>query len=126
VVCIAERGAAAGALAGAITGALAAGIVKGLFEIRPPAFTANRQVIPPQNITSTPTTLLPSTNYKFAIVFFHGDGDPTLTLTVRRGNQTFTLAASSQALEMVINESLEIVASSGSGMSPTIEIGSLS
>jgi len=110
----------------ALASAVAAVMPGGLFKIRPPAFTAARQTIPPQSITTTPTTLLPSTTYKFAIVFFHGDGDPTLTLTVQRGASSFTLTAAEQAIETVANESLQITASSGTGNSPTIEIVYLS
>jgi len=117
-VCIAERGTLGGA-----AGSPSRSIVAGLMKIRPPAFTAARQVIQKHNITSTPTTLLPSANYKFVIVLFLGD----LTLTVQRGASSFTLTAADQAIELVvnINESLQTTASSGTGSRPTIEIVSL-
>ena len=103
---------------------LGGAIAAGLFKLKPPAVAINakRTVISPQSITATPATLLPATTYKFAIIFFHGDGDSTLTLTVTRGTQTFTLTGADQAIETVANESIQIDATSGSGNSPTIEI----
>jgi len=114
------------ALAGALTGAVAGGLVAGLMKVKGVTITSSRTMIQPQSITSTPTTLLSKTSYKFAIVLFHGDGNATLTLTVQRGSQTFTLTGAEQAIELVVNEDLTITASSGSGSSPTIEIVSLS
>lgn len=118
-----ERDALAGALSGAVAGGLVA--AAGLMKVKGVAVSANKTVIQSKSITSTPTTLLSKTNYKFAIVLFHGDGDATLTITVQRGSQTFTLTGAEQAIELVVNEDLSITASSGSGLSPTIEIASI-
>jgi len=109
---------------GAISGAIAGGIVSaGMWKIRqPPTISARRTTIDRQSIATTPSTLLAQTTYKFALIFFHGDGDSTLTLTVTRGTQTSTLTGIDQAIEVVANESIKIEATSGSGYSPTIEI----
>jgi len=117
-----------GFIEGLLGGAVAGGIVAGLMKIRPTptAITASREVIPRQNITAVPATLKDTTTYKFAIVLFHGDGDSTLTLTVTRGTQTFTLYGNEQAIEIVVNENFKVEATSGSGYSPTIEIAYLS
>ncbi|MEM4847782.1 MAG: hypothetical protein QW794_08505 [Thermosphaera sp.] len=98
----------------------------GLMKIRAVTIVASRATIQRQNITTTPATILQQTHYKFAIVLIHGDGDPTLTLTVTRGNQTFTLYGHEQAIEIVAEEDLKIEATSGSGYSPTVEIAYLS
>lgn len=98
----------------------------GLMKIRAIAVTSSRTTIQRQNITTTPTTILQQTHYKFAIVLFHGDGDSTLMLTVTRNNQTFTLYGHEQAIEVVADEDFKIEATSGTGYSPTIEITYLS
>lgn len=98
----------------------------GLMKIKAVTITTSRTTIQRQNIANTPTTILQQTHYKFAIVLFHGDGDPSLLITVTRGNQTFTLYGHEQAIEIVSDETLKIEATSGTGFSPTIEIVFLS
>lgn len=92
---------------------------KGLMKIRAPTLTSQRVTVPSTRITS-PATLYNNT-LRFAIVLFHGDGDPSVTLSVTRGSDVFTLYGNEQAIEIVANETLRIDAS-GNGATPTIEI----
>jgi hypothetical protein len=126
------RGLAREVVAGVIGGVIGAGLMK----IRappppPPAITASKQVIQPQSITAgASVTLKPTTTYKFTIILFHGNGDPQVRIDVIKGAVTETLRGNEQAIEVLANESITIVAvnedTATARNTPTIEIVSLS
>jgi hypothetical protein len=97
-----------GLVGGAVGGAL---VSFGLMKIAKTVITSNKVTVQQQTINAGATvTLLPSTTYKFAIMLFHGDGDPQVTLTVRTGTRTYTVNGDEQAIEVVANEQVEITA----------------
>jgi FtsP/CotA-like multicopper oxidase with cupredoxin domain len=117
-----------GLVGGAVGGAL---VSLGLMKIARTTITSNKAVIQRQPINAGATaTLLPATAYKFAIVLFHGDGDPQVQLTIRVGATTYTLRGDEQAIEVVAGETVEITAINTDTESPrntmTIEVASLS
>jgi hypothetical protein len=75
-------------------------------------------------------TLKSTTNYKFAIILFHGDGDAEITIEILRGGTFTSLYGNQQAIELIANEAIRIEAfntdKSSSRQTPTIEILSLS
>jgi hypothetical protein len=119
-----------GGLVGGVVGALA---TLGLMKISKPTqitITSNKQVIQPQSLNAGATaTLLPQTTYKFAIILFHGDGDPQVQLTVVVGGNTYIFNGDEQALEVLTNESITITANNtdtaNTHNTPTIEIAYL-
>jgi len=84
-----------------------------------------KQVLDP-GATATP---LPSTSYKFAIILFHGDGDPQVELTVKVNDKTYTLSGDEQAIEVIANETVEVTAvntdTENPHETPTVEVGYL-
>jgi hypothetical protein len=97
----------------------------------PPAITANKEVIQPRSITAGGSvTLKPSTTYKFAIILFHGNGDSQVRIDVIKGAVTESIRGNEQAIEVLANESITIVAvnedTATARNTPTIEIVSLS
>jgi hypothetical protein len=120
-----------GMLAGAVGGALA---TIGLLKIKPPPapITSNKQIIRPQSLAAGATgmTILPSTTYKFAIILFHGDGDAQIKLTVTVNGTSVTLYGNEQAIELLANQTISVVAdntdTTAARSTPTIEILSLS
>lgn len=120
-----DRDLAEGIAGGLIGGILASGLitataVTGLMRIRAP--TGRKEIIAKRTI-SEPTTLVEA-RYSFAIVLFHGDGDQTVELAVALNETQSTLRGNEQAIELVVGETLKVVAS-GSGATPTIEIASI-
>jgi len=116
-----------GFVGGLIGGALAS---FGIMKIAKAFITSSKQIISPQSISASGSaTLLPPTTYKFAIVLFHGDGEPQIQLTVKVNTKTFMLSGSDQAIEVVANETVEITATNTDTAStrntPTIEIAYL-
>jgi hypothetical protein len=72
--------------------------------------------------------LLPATKYRYAIVLFHGDGDAEVNIDVTVDGVTTTISASDQAIEVIANQSIQIVATNTSTLdksTPTIEIASI-
>jgi len=120
-----------GLVGGVIGGALA---TLGLMKISKPTqitITSNKQIIQPQSLNPGATaTLLPQTTYKFAIILFHGDGDPQIQLSVMVGSKTYTLSGDEQAIELIANESITITANNtdtaNPHSTPTVEIVSVS
>jgi hypothetical protein len=118
-------------VAGIIGGLVGAGLMK----IRappppPPAITASKEVIQPQSIgAGGSVTLKPSTTYKFAILLFHGDGEAQVRLDIAKGATTVSIFGNEQAIEVLANESITIVAvnedTTTARSTPTIEILSL-
>lgn len=105
--------------AGVVGGVVGAAAVGALMKI--PKISSEKLVIQSVEIGSTPT-VIHSAYYRFAIILFHGDGDATLTIKVNVGDVENTLLADEQAIELVANKYIEIIAQHGSGKSPTIEI----
>jgi len=108
----------------------------GLMRIRappppPPAITASKETIASQSVTAGGSvTLKPSTTYKFAIILFHGNGDPQVRLDITRNGVTESLYGNEQAIEVLANESIAITAvntdTTTARNTPLIEIVSLS
>jgi hypothetical protein len=119
-----------GLAGGLIGGVLVAGVA-GLMKIRKPVITSTKMRISPQSVSAGGSvTLLPPTMYKFAVILFHGDGDPEIQLAVKVGATTYTLSGDEQAIEVVANETVEITATNTDTANPrntmTIELASLS
>jgi len=96
-----------------------------------PKPSSGKQIIQKQVLDPGATaTLLPSTSYKFAIILFHGDGDPQVELTVKVDDKVYTLSGDEQAIEVAANETAEITAVNTDTTSPrntpTIEMASIS
>jgi hypothetical protein len=77
--------------------------------------TPSKQVIAKQTLNpNASTTLLPATQYKFAIVLFHGDGDPEVKHTITVNGVSAELMGDEQAIEVLADETLEITATNTS------------
>ena len=118
---------AKGFVGGLVGGAL---VSLGLMKLKPPvAISSNLEMIPQQSVNAgASVTLKSSTMYKFAIIVFHGDGDPQITITVTRGDASATLYGNEQAFEFVANQSVQITAQNTDTVThntPKIEILSL-
>ena len=114
---------------GVIGGIIGAGLMK--ITAPPPSITASKQVIASQGVTAGGSvTLKPSTTYRFAILLFHGDGNPQVRLDITKGATTISIYANEQAIEILANESIAITAvntdTANPRNTPTIEIVSLS
>jgi len=115
-------------IAGAVGGLIGAGLMK--ITAPPPSISSNKETIAKQTLPSGGNvTLKPSTNYKFAILLFHGDGDSQVRLDITRGATTISIYANEQAIELLANESISITAvntdTTAPRSAPTIEILSL-
>jgi hypothetical protein len=114
---------------GVIGGIVGAGLMK-ITIPPPPTITASKEIIN-RNIVGAgaTTTLKPSTNYKFAIILFHGDGEADVEVRIQ-GETTRTIRGNEQGIELIANESITITAQNlntgASRYHPTIEILSLS
>jgi hypothetical protein len=97
-----------GVIGGIIGGILATlGLAKKYkTEIKSDKQTIQKRALDP----GTKSALLQATQYKFAIVLLHGDGDPQVELTVKVNNKTYTLSGDEQAIEVIANETVEITA----------------
>jgi hypothetical protein len=101
-----------------------------LMLIKALKITPSKQVINKQSINAgASVTLLPATQYKFAIVLFHGDGDPEVKLSINVDTAVTELMGNEQAIEVLANETIEITATNTSTTEQkstmTIEILSL-
>jgi hypothetical protein len=116
-------------IAGVAGGLVGAGLMK-ITIPPPPTITATKEVIQPQSVEAgASVTLKPSTTYKFAIILFHGNGDSQVRIDVIKGAVTETLHGNEQAIEVLANESITIVAvntDTSPRNTPLIEIVSLS
>jgi hypothetical protein len=89
-----------------------AGRNAGLMKIKKFVLGATKAIIQPQPVTyGQPVTLVPQTFYKFAIIIFHGDGDPGIVIDVKVGDKTYTLSGDEQAIELVVGQNVTITAS---------------
>jgi len=118
---------AKGFVGGLVGGAL---VSLGLMKLKPPvAISSNLEMIPQQSVSGgASVTLKSSTMYKFAIIVFHGDGDPQITITVTKDSASATLYGNEQAFEFVANQSVQITAQNTDTVvrnTPKIEILSL-
>ena len=114
----------ASGLVGGLVGALAA---KAIFKL--PIPSSGEMVISPQTVNPGETKTLISGFYRFAVVLFHGDGDPEVTVDVKKDNVATQITANTPAIEIVASKTLEIKAintSTESKSSPTIEIAWIS
>jgi len=117
-----------GVVGGVIGGALA---TLGLMKMAKTVITSSKLTISPRSISAGGSaTLLSPTVYKFAIILFHGDGEPQVQLTVRVGTATYTLYGNEQAIELIAGETIEITATNTDTTNPrstmTIELAYLS
>lgn len=116
-------------LAGAVGGLVGAGLMK--ITIPPaPEITASKELINRNLVGAGQTvTVKPSTNYKFAVILFHGNGDSAVEVRIQ-GDTTRTIRGNEQGIEVLANESITITASNSDSSTsryyPTIEILSLS
>jgi hypothetical protein len=116
-------------VAGAVGGLIGAGLMK--ITAPPPSITTSKQVIQPQSVgAGASVTLKPSTTYRFAIILFHGNGDSQVRIDVIKGAVTESIRGNEQAIELLANESITIVAvnedTAIARNTQTIEIVSLS
>jgi hypothetical protein len=104
-------------------------LVSVLQQIIPQPQTTKQLIQQQQLNPSGSTTLLSLTTFKFAIILFHGDGDPQIQLTIQVGGNSYTLYGDEQAIELVANEQVAITANNTDTANPhntpTIEIGYL-
>jgi hypothetical protein len=117
-------------LAGVAGGLVGAGLIR-LTTPPPKEITASKRVINKQTLSpGERVTLLQLTRFKFAIILFHGDGDPQVTLEITRADTPTNISGNEQAIEVLANETIAISGEntdpSNSKMTPTIEIVSLS
>jgi hypothetical protein len=115
--------------AGILGGLIGAGLARATTPTI--TITSNKETLSKQSIgAGASVTLKPSTNYKFAIMLFHGDGDPQVRLDIAKGATTVSVYGNEQAIEILANESISIVAvntdTANPRNTPTIEIISLS
>jgi hypothetical protein len=116
-------------LAGVAGGIVGAGLMK--ITAPPPAITASKETITSRSVgAGASVTLKPSTTYKFAIILFHGNGDPQIRLDITKGAVTESVYGNEQAIELLANESIAITAvntdTATARNTPLIEIVSLS
>jgi hypothetical protein len=116
-------------VSGIIGGLVGAGLMR--IKAPPPAITASKETIARQSVgAGGSVTLKPTTTYKFAILLFHGDGDSQVRLDITRNGVTVSIYANEQAIEVLANESITIVAvntdTDTARNTPLIEIVSLS
>jgi hypothetical protein len=117
------------AISGVLGGALAGGLISaiGLMRIKSTTITSSKTIIAQQTLdANSTTTLLSSTTYKFAIMLFHGDGDPQIQLSITVGSNSYTLNGDEQAIELIVGEQVSITATNTDTANPhntpTIEI----
>jgi len=114
-----------GVLGGALAGGLIAAL--GLMKVKKITLQSGRttSVSTPLNPGES-KTLLPQTTYKFAIILFHGDGDPQIQLSITVGSNNYTLNGDEQAIELIAGEQVTITANNtdtaNQHNTPTIEI----
>jgi hypothetical protein len=117
-------------LVSGIAGGLVGGfIASGLMKI--PAIRSSKEVIEKKLLSAGESvTLKPLTTYKFSIILFHGDGDVQVNITVKVDGVEDIITADTQAIEVLANQTIEIIASNSDTLNPrntcTIEILSLS
>jgi hypothetical protein len=116
-------------LAGVAGGLVGAGLMR--ITAPPPAITASKELITSRSVgAGASLTLKPSTTFKFAILLFHGNGDPQIRLDITKGATTESIFGNEQAIEVLANESIAITAvntdTANSRNTPLIEIVSLS
>jgi len=119
-------------MSGVLGGALAGGLITalGLMKVKKITIQSGRTtLISSQLNPGESKTLLSPVTYKFAIILFHGDGDPQIQLSITVGSNTYTLNGDEQAIELIAGEQVTITANNTDTTNPhntpTIEIGYL-
>jgi hypothetical protein len=115
-------------ISGVIGGIIGSAVTTNMMKIPKPA--SKKEVISRQTLDpGASVTIKPPTRYYFAIILFHGDGDPEVKHTVVVNGKTAELMGDEQAIEVLANETIEIVAVNTSTTdvknSMTVEILSL-
>jgi hypothetical protein len=123
------RGLAKEFIAGVAGGLVGAGLMK--ITAPPPSITASKELVASRSVgAGASVTLKPSTTYRFAIILFHGNGDPQIRLDITRNGVTVSIYGNEQAIELLANESITITAvntdTTTARNTPLIEIVSLS
>jgi len=78
-----------------------------------------KQLIQQQQLNpSESVTLLSPTTFKFAIILFHGDGDPQIQLSITVGSNNYTLNGDEQGIELIANEQITISATNTDTANP--------
>ena len=116
-------------MSGVLGGALAGGLITalGLMKVKKITIQSGRTtLISSQLNPGESKTLLSPVTYKFAIILFHGDGDPQIQLSITVGSNTYTLNGDEQAIELIAGEQVTITANNtdtaNQHNTPTIEI----
>lgn len=117
-------------IAGVAGGLVGAGLAR-LTTPPPKDITATKRIIESQTVEpGAAMSLMPVTRFKFAIILFHGDGDPYIRLDIEKPETTIYINGNEQGVEILANEAIAIVAANtnpgSSGNTPTIEIVALS
>jgi len=115
--------------AGVLGGLIGAGLARATTPTI--TITSNKERISRRSVEAGESiTLKPAATYKFAIILFHGDGDSQVRLDIVKGATTISVYGNEQAIEILANESLSIIAVNEDTTrlrdTPTIEILSLS
>ena len=91
-----------------------------------PIIKSDRQVILRQSVEpGASITLLPQTYYRYAMIFFLGDGGDGIRLYVKIGTELHQLDGNHEAIGIVTDNYLEITATNTSAVeqqTPTINI----
>jgi hypothetical protein len=116
-------------ISGVIGGIIGSAMTVNLMKIPKPV--SRKEVISKQTLNpGASVTIKPQTQYHFAIILFHGDGDPEVKHVITVNGVATEIMGNEQAIEMLANETIEIVAVNTSTTEPkssmTVEILSLS
>jgi hypothetical protein len=118
-------------VSGLLGGALAGGLVTalGLMKVKKITIKSGRTTLVSSQLNPGESKTLLSEQYIFAVILFHGDGDPQVQLTVTVESNTYTLNGDEQAIELITGEQVTITANNTDTATPrnapTIEIGYL-
>jgi hypothetical protein len=97
--------------------------------IKLPRLRAHKELVEKKALPPETSYALLSKHYKFAIVLFHGDGDPEVKHVITVNGVATEIMGNEQAIEVLANETIEIRATNTSATdvknSMTIEILSL-
>ena len=115
-------------VSGLLGGALAGGLVTalGLMKVKKITIQSGRTTLVSTPLNPGESKTLVSGQYGFAVILFHGDGDPQIQLSVTVGGNTYTLSGDDQGIELIAGEQVTITANNTDTNNPhstsTIEI----
>jgi hypothetical protein len=92
---------------------LVGGFVGGLVTskmIKLPRLRAHKEVVEKKALPPETSYALLSKRYQFAIVLFHGDGDPEVKHSVKVNNTVVELLGDEQAIGVLADETIDITA----------------